>query len=129
MKESPIDSIIIDLILDHYNMLSVDHKKPILTDTDFDYIVAYAQEIYYKKIIEAGTHLAPSIKVAEASKIIENVQRDVNISLMNELAIIFNKMEIDTTDVLKASSTKWNFLKFNSKHSHNVITLFPKLFG
>ena len=66
----------------------------------------------YKKIIEAGTHLAPSIKVAEASKIIENVQRDVNISLMNELAIIFNKMEIDTTDVLKASSTKWNFLNF-----------------
>ena len=59
----------------------------------------------YKKIIEAGTHPAPSIKVAEASKIIENVQRDVNISLMNELAIIFNKIGIDTTDVLKASST------------------------
>ena len=54
MKKSPIDSIIIDLILDHYNMLSVDHKKPILTDTDFDYIVAYAQEIYYKKIKECG---------------------------------------------------------------------------
>ena len=52
MKKSPIDSIIIDLILDHYNMLSVDHKKPILTDTDFDYIVAYAQEIYYKKVME-----------------------------------------------------------------------------
>ncbi|MBT4959060.1 MAG: nucleotide sugar dehydrogenase [Flavobacteriaceae bacterium] len=66
----------------------------------------------YKNIIEAGTHLAPSIKVAEASKIIENVQRDVNISLMNELAIIFNKMKIDTADVLKASSTKWNFLNF-----------------
>ena len=66
----------------------------------------------YKKIIEAGTHLAPSIKVAEASKIIENVQRDVNISLMNELAIIFNKIGIDTSDVLKASSTKWNFLNF-----------------
>ena len=66
----------------------------------------------YKKIIEAGTHLAPSIKVAEASKIIENVQRDVNISLMNELAIIFNKIGIDTSDVLKASSTKWNFLDF-----------------
>ena len=66
----------------------------------------------YKKIIQAGTHLAPSIKVAEASKIIENVQRDVNISLMNELAIIFNKIGVDTTDVLKASSTKWNFLNF-----------------
>lgn len=66
----------------------------------------------YKKIIEAGTHLAPSIKVAEASKIIENVQRDVNISLMNELAIIFNKIGVDTSDVLKASSTKWNFINF-----------------
>ena len=66
----------------------------------------------YKKIIKAGTYLAPSIKVAEASKIIENVQRDVNISLMNELAIIFNKIGIDTSDVLKASSTKWNFLNF-----------------
>mgnify|MGYP006097829729 FL=1 len=66
----------------------------------------------YKKIIDAGTHPAPSIKVAEASKIIENVQRDVNISLMNELAIIFNKIGIDTNDVLKASSTKWNFLNF-----------------
>ena len=66
----------------------------------------------YKKIIDAGTYLAPSIKVAEASKIIENVQRDVNISLMNEIAIIFNKMDIDTSDVLSASSTKWNFLNF-----------------
>ena len=52
MKESPVDSIIIDLILDHYNMLSMDNRKPILTDTDFDYIVAYAQEIYYKKVME-----------------------------------------------------------------------------
>jgi len=52
MKESPIDSIIIDLILDHNNMLSMDHRKPILTDTDFDYIVAYAQEIYYKRVME-----------------------------------------------------------------------------
>ena len=52
MKESPIDSIIIDLILDHYNILSMDHRKPILTDTDFDYIVAYAQEIYYKRVME-----------------------------------------------------------------------------
>lgn len=66
----------------------------------------------YKKIIRAGTYLTESIKIAEASKIIENVQRDVNISLMNELAIIFNKMEIDTKSVLKASSTKWNFLNF-----------------
>ena len=66
----------------------------------------------YNTIITAGTYLAPSIKVAEASKIIENVQRDVNISLVNEFALIFEKLEIDTTDVLKAASTKWNFLNF-----------------
>jgi hypothetical protein len=52
VKESPIDSIIIDLILEHYNMLSIDHRKPILTDTDFDDIVIYAQEVYYKKIMD-----------------------------------------------------------------------------
>ena len=52
MKGSPIDSIIIDLILEHYNMLSIDHRRPILTDNDFDDIVAYAQEVYYKKIME-----------------------------------------------------------------------------
>ena len=69
-------------------------------------------DLLYKKIISAGTYLAESIKIAEASKIIENIQRDVNISLMNELAIIFNKMDLDTKSVLKASSTKWNFLNF-----------------
>lgn len=74
--------------------------------------IALIIDSLYKKIIQAGTHLAPSIKVAEASKIIENVQRDVNISLINELAIIFNKIGVDTADVLKASSTKWNFLDF-----------------
>lgn len=66
----------------------------------------------YKEIIVAGTHKAPSIKVAEAAKIIENTQRDVNIALINELAMIFNKMGIDTEDVLQAASTKWNFLPF-----------------
>lgn len=66
----------------------------------------------YNGIIVAGTHKAPSIKVAEAAKIIENIQRDVNIALINELAMIFNKMGIDTNDVLKAASTKWNFLPF-----------------
>jgi UDP-N-acetyl-D-galactosamine dehydrogenase len=66
----------------------------------------------YKEIIVAGTHKAPSIKVAEAAKIIENIQRDVNIALINELAMIFNKMGIDTEDVLQAASTKWNFLPF-----------------
>ena len=66
----------------------------------------------YKEIIEAGTHLAPSIKVAEAAKVIENTQRDLNIALVNELAIIFNMMSLDTQDVLKAAQTKWNFLPF-----------------
>ena len=66
----------------------------------------------YASIIEAGTHKAPSIKVAEASKIIENTQRDVNISFVNELALIFDRMGIDTHDVLEAAGTKWNFLKY-----------------
>src|SRR6056300_305489 len=66
----------------------------------------------YLNIIEAGTHLAPSIKVAEAAKAIENAQRDVNISFMNELALIFEKLDIDTGDVLAAAATKWNFLPF-----------------
>jgi len=66
----------------------------------------------YASIISAGTHKASSIKVAEASKAIENAQRDVNISFVNELALIFDKMEIDTTEVLQAAATKWNFLNF-----------------
>ncbi|MDT8371116.1 MAG: Vi polysaccharide biosynthesis UDP-N-acetylglucosamine C-6 dehydrogenase TviB [Gammaproteobacteria bacterium] len=66
----------------------------------------------YKKIITAGTHKAPSIKVAEAAKVIENTQRDINIALINELALIFNKLEIDTEAVLDAAGTKWNFLPF-----------------
>ncbi len=66
----------------------------------------------YGTIITAGTHLASSIKVAEASKAIENAQRDVNISFVNELALIFDRMGIDTTEVLEAAGTKWNFLKY-----------------
>ena len=66
----------------------------------------------YNLVIEAGTHKASSIKVAEAAKVIENTQRDVNIALINELAIIFNKMGIDTEAVLQAAGTKWNFLPF-----------------
>jgi UDP-N-acetyl-D-galactosamine dehydrogenase len=66
----------------------------------------------YAEIITAGTHKAPSIKVAEAAKVIENTQRDLNIALINELAIIFNRMGIDTEAVLKAAGTKWNFLPF-----------------
>ena len=66
----------------------------------------------YLEIITAGTHKASSIKVAEASKVIENTQRDLNISLINELSLIFNKMEIDTEEVLIAAGTKWNFLPF-----------------
>jgi len=81
---------------------------------------AIAKEVdeLYKSIITAGTHLAPTIKVAEAAKVIENTQRDVNIALINELAIIFDLMGIDTKDVIEAAATKWNFIK-----------LFPGLVG
>ena len=66
----------------------------------------------YELVVEAGVHKASSIKVAEAAKVIENSQRDINIAFMNELSIIFNKMDIDTKSVLEAAGTKWNFLKF-----------------
>jgi len=66
----------------------------------------------YEAIIEAGTHRASSIKVAEAAKVIENTQRDVNIALINELALIFNRLGIDTEEVLNAAGSKWNFLPF-----------------
>lgn len=66
----------------------------------------------YELVVDAGVHRAPSIKVAEAAKIIENTQRDVNIALMNELSLIFDKLNINTSDVLEAAGTKWNFLKF-----------------
>lgn len=66
----------------------------------------------YERVIEAGVYRATSIKVAEAAKVIENTQRDLNIALMNELAVIFNKLDIDTLDVLEAAGTKWNFLPF-----------------
>jgi len=67
----------------------------------------------YESVVTAGVHRAPTIKVAEAAKVIENTQRDINISLVNELALIFNRMDIDTRDVLEAAGTKWNFLKFD----------------
>lgn len=66
----------------------------------------------YSTIVEAGTHKAPTIRVAEAAKVIENTQRDLNIALINELAVIFNRMDIDTEAVLQAAGTKWNFLPF-----------------
>jgi len=74
--------------------------------------IAEVVDLLYKSIILAGTHKAPSLKVAEASKAIENAQRDVNISFVNELALIFDKIGIDTNDVLDAAATKWNFLKY-----------------
>lgn len=74
-------------------------------------VADYIDQVY-NLIITAGTYKAPNIKVAEAAKVIENTQRDVNIALINELALIFNKMGIDTEDVLKAAGTKWNFLNF-----------------
>ena len=74
--------------------------------------VAEKVDLLYKKIITAGTHKASSIRVAEAAKVIENAQRDINIAFVNELALIFDKMGIDTTEVLEAAATKWNFLPF-----------------
>jgi len=74
--------------------------------------VATAVDNLYKRIITAGTHLASSIKVAEAAKVIENTQRDLNIALINELALIFDRLDIDTLEVLEAAGTKWNFLNF-----------------
>ncbi|WP_139850506.1 Vi polysaccharide biosynthesis UDP-N-acetylglucosamine C-6 dehydrogenase TviB [Acinetobacter pullicarnis] len=74
-------------------------------------VAEYIDQVY-NLIITAGTYRAPSIKVAEAAKVIENTQRDVNIALINELALIFNKIGIDTEEVLKAAGTKWNFLPF-----------------
>lgn len=74
--------------------------------------VAQQVDDLYRSIVKAGTHRAPSIRVAEAAKVIENTQRDLNIALINELALIFNRMGIDTLDVLEAAGTKWNFLPF-----------------
>ena len=74
--------------------------------------IALLVDALYREIIAAGTHLASSIKVAEAAKVIENTQRDLNIALINELALIFNKMGIDTEAVLQAAGSKWNFLPF-----------------
>ena len=74
--------------------------------------ISYFIDKLYKKIIQAGTHKVDSIKIAEAAKVIENTQRDLNIALINELAVIFDKLNIDTEAVLEASETKWNFLPF-----------------
>jgi len=74
--------------------------------------IADKVDVLYQAVITAGTHKASSIKVAEAAKVIENTQRDINIALVNELALIFNRLEIDTEEVLKAAGSKWNFLPF-----------------
>ena len=66
----------------------------------------------YNSIIKAGIYKVKNIKIAESAKVIENIQRDINVAFVNELAMIFNKMNINTQDVLKAASTKWNFLNF-----------------
>ncbi len=84
--------------------------KKIVSGMDADALEEIAQ--VYELVVEAGVHRAESIKVAEAAKVIENSQRDINIAFMNELSIIFNKMGIDTKAVLEAAGTKWNFLKF-----------------
>lgn len=90
------------------------HRLPTIKKITSGSIPAVAEEVdqLYKKIITAGTYKASSIKVAEAAKVIENTQRDLNIALMNELSLIFKKLDIDTLEVLKAAGTKWNFLPF-----------------
>ncbi len=82
-----------------------------VTSGSTDEAAVFIDELY-KMVVTAGTHRASSIKVAEAAKVIENTQRDVNIALINELALIFNRLGIDTLDVLEAAGTKWNFLSF-----------------
>ncbi len=82
----------------------------VVSGQDEDTLEQIAQ--LYEQVIEAGVYRAPTIKVAEAAKVIENTQRDLNIALMNELAVIFDKMDIDTQDVLDAAGSKWNFLPF-----------------
>jgi UDP-N-acetyl-D-galactosamine dehydrogenase len=89
---------------------TIDKTVKIISASD-NATLDFLSEIY-GTVVKAGLHRASSIKVAEAAKVIENTQRDINIALMNELAIIFNKMGIDTTEVLEAAETKWNFLSF-----------------
>lgn len=89
---------------------TVEHIKKVTSGSTPE-IACYINSVY-SSVITAGTHLAPSIKVAEAAKVIENSQRDINIAFVNELSHIFNKMGIDTLDVLEAAGTKWNFLPF-----------------
>ena len=91
-----------------------DHRLPTIckVTSGSSPLVADLVDALYKTIITAGTHKAPSIRVAEAAKVIENVQRDINIALINELAMIFDRMNIDTQSVLEAAGTKWNFIPF-----------------
>jgi len=91
-----------------------EHRLPTIKKVTSGSTPAVAEEVdqIYRQIIIAGTHKASSIKVAEAAKVIENTQRDVNIALMNELSLIFHKLGIDTLEVLQAAGTKWNFLPF-----------------
>ncbi len=91
-----------------------EHRLPTIKKITSGSTPAVAEEVdqLYKQIITAGTYMASSIRVAEAAKVIENTQRDVNIALMNELSLIFHKLGIDTLEVLEAAGTKWNFLPF-----------------
>jgi UDP-N-acetyl-D-galactosamine dehydrogenase len=91
-----------------------EHRLPTIVKVTSGSTPSAARKVdeLYKQVVAAGTHQAGSIKVAEAAKVIENAQRDINIAFVNELALIFNKMGIDTKEVLQASATKWNFLRF-----------------
>lgn len=107
---------------------TVEHIKKVTSGSTPE-IGEYVNEVY-KSVIVAGTHLAPSIKVAEAAKVIENSQRDINIAFVNELAKIFNRMGIDTQAVLEAAGTKWNFLplqtRFGRRSLHRCRPLLPR---
>ncbi len=87
------------------------HIKKVVSGENRDVLERVAR--LYERVVDAGVHRAPSIKVAEAAKVIENTQRDLNIALMNELALIFDRLEIKTSEVLAAAGTKWNFLPFS----------------
>jgi UDP-N-acetyl-D-glucosamine/UDP-N-acetyl-D-galactosamine dehydrogenase len=101
-------------LTDHYNPGDKEHRVTTIKKVTAGSTPEIATKVdkLYQEIIIAGTHKASSIKVAEAAKVIENTQRDVNIALINELSLIFNKLDIDTESVLEAAGTKWNFLPF-----------------
>lgn len=106
---------------------TVEHIKKVTSGSTLE--IGQVVNSVYASVITAGTHLAPTMKVAEAAKVIENSQRDINIAFVNELSKIFNRMGIDTQDVLEAAGTKWNFLPFRRSCRWALYRCRPILFG